>query len=442
MFQEICSFFGDEELSNRRKLRMISALSRTARHEMLLSHGLSFGPINIQYEANSLQIHAAAECAVPPLGWWNVEGAVAVSSNSAPNTACELIALLAKDWTRAKLTKVALKHEDEVEKDAQEVIVKTLTAAADDLTDLRLENFFLTTEDALPFFPNLRNIFLTGYSGPLEKWNAVLNGSAGRVEICDTVAFTNKSFAGLTDASWYRLILDNTNVDICNLELLKCGQTLNTLSLIDCRKIDSFNAELFPELRLLLLSRTPISDDWFTGIETCTHLHLINLGGCHDITDINALGQLKELREIFAHETGVTNDGIAGLSGCENLEKLNLGGCRNVSNVNHLGSLIGLKELHLWSTKTFNDGIQGLCHCTSLTELVLDDCSRITDVAALSHLPSLRWLSLIGTEVNEHGVKELIHCGSLETLALAGTRVDNPPKLWRHEAIIEYLSGF
>ncbi|KPA81975.1 hypothetical protein ABB37_03159 [Leptomonas pyrrhocoris] len=442
LLREINAFFENADQSSTRRTQMVGALSPAARHEILITSGLQFGEIRVFIDPKGIAITVTAECSVPLIGWWNYEGDVTITSSGASITACELISVVKRSWSHSRICRVELKHQDEVEVKVQEKILHSLSILRHDLVDLRLENFYLSANDALPAFNQLRSIFLTGFSGPVQSWSEALNSSAERVEICDTTAFTTESFSYLEDNTLYRLILDNTNVAVSNLDQLKCARALETLSLIDCRKINSFDAASFPELRVLLLGRTPISSDTMTGIETCRHLKLINLGGCREITDINVLGKLKEIREIFVHETNVTNDGIVGLTGCENLEKLNLGGCRHISDVNHLGCLTALKELHLWSTKVSNQGIHGLCHCSSLTELVLDDCTRITDVTSLGWLPSLRWLSLLGTEVNSDGIKELIHCRNIETLALAGTRVDRPPKLWRHEAIMEYLSKF
>jgi Leucine-rich repeat (LRR) protein len=442
LYGEVCSYLEHDTPVSARRTHMMAAMSHFTRRETLNSSGLQFGPVKVFISSEGVSINVCEECSIPPIGWWNIEGPVSVSANCASLTACKLIALLKRSWCQASITRVELSHEDEVGEQVQEKIIHTLGILRDDLIDLRLGNFYLSDEGEVPDFTHLRTLLLTDFSGPIQKWSPTLNNSVERVEICDTVAFTSSSFAHLEDNIWYRLILDNTNITTSNLKQLRCTHTLKTLSLIDCRRIDSFDAAMFPELRLLLLGRTPISSDWLTGIETCRHLHLINLGGCRAITDINVLGQLKEIREIFAHETNVTNSGIAGLAACENLEKLNLGGCRNISNVNHLGCLTALKELHLWSTKVSNSGIRDLSCCSSLTELVLDDCTHITDVSSLGHLPSLRWLSLIGTEVDGHGIKELLHCRSLETLALAGTRIDKPPKLWRHATIIEFLSTF
>lgn len=440
--REIDGYFGrDSEASVQRSL-MMAALSPVARREVLATSGMRLGKTDFFINHDGLFIRVAAEGPIPPVAWWNYEGAVSVSSNNSSVTACELIEYLKEAWVSAEICCVKMDNEDEIGEREQMCLLRTLHALSNDLVDLRLENFYLHDNDQLPFCRHLRSLVLKGFRGSLKKWSKILNSSAKQVEISDTVAFTEDSLAHIGGSMLYRLVLDNTNVTMPHLEQLKCARTLTTLSLVDCRRIDSFDAASFPKLRLLLLGRTPISSGRLTSVEECSHLRLINLGGCGAITDINVLGQLKELREVFVHETSVTNDGIAGLAECENLEKLNLGGCRFVSDVSHLGRLTALKELHLWSTRVTNAGVQGLCNCISLTELVLDDCIHITSVSPLALLPSLRWLSLIGTEVNTQGIRELIQCPNLETLALAGTRVENPPKLWQHQAIVEYLSGF
>lgn len=421
---------------------MLSAVSPAFRGSALADPGLKLAHTQISVDSAGLNLLIRSEHLVPPLEWWNYGGHVTIESSNAPLAACAFVEMIKSSWPRSTIRSVHLHHDDEVGEEAQKAILRTLHTACGDLVELHLENYYLYPEDKPPLLPSLRTLYLSGLSGPIQSWTPILNGSVERVEIHDTAAFTPESFAFLKSNWWQRLVLDNSNVSDFNLSHLQCASQLKTLSLVDCRQIDSFDGSAFPKLRLLLLSRTPISSDLLTGMETCTHLHLINLGGCRAVTDINFLGGLKSIREIFVHETSVTNEGIMGLAECENLEKLNLGGCRNISNVNHLGRLPALKELHLWSTRVSNAGLRGLCGCASLTELILDDCTRVSDVATLGSLSSLRWLSLIGTEVTSQGIKDLIHCRSLETLALAGTRVEHPPKLWRHDAVVEYLSGF
>ncbi|CAG9581702.1 hypothetical protein LMJF_34_0020 [Leishmania major strain Friedlin] len=340
-----------------------------------------------------------------------------------------------------RVTRVELTSDDEVDDVVQREILDILCLLQNEVISLRLGKLHMKNAELAPRLPLMNSLSLDSCDGGIEKFISALSTAAEILEISDCFCLSDAMFESMPTTEVHRLVLDNTNVATSWLEHLKCTHSVQTLSLMDCCKIDALRVSAFPELRRLLLCRTPIASESLKGVEKCSHLRIVNLGGCQEIVDVNAFGALKQLRELFLHETSVTNAGIAALADCERLEKLNLGGCVHVSNVNHLGSLVNLLELHLWSTKVTNSGIEGLASCCSLMELVLDDCVRITDVLPLGCLQSIRWLSLIGTEVDARGVKGLIHCQKLETLALGGTRIAHPPKLWRHEAIVEYLEN-
>ncbi|KAG5493770.1 hypothetical protein JKF63_01602 [Porcisia hertigi] len=420
---------------------MLASLSPAARKMALITEGLSIGSVCFRNIGTEMKIEIAAEVPPVPIGWWCYTGTATVEAHNAPLGACAIISAIKTLWPMCTVTRIALAHDDEVSALAQRKILKTLNSLQNEVLSLYLGKLHSENNDFDLSLTALHTLFLEGCDGGIEKWVRALSAVTERVEITDCFSFPDTAFATNSAVALRRLVLDNTNVSVSCLGQLKCADSLQTLSLMDCRKIDTLEIGAFPELRVLLLGRTPIASESLKGAQRCVHLRIVNLGGCQGISDVNVLGALKELRELFLHETCVTNSGIAALASCERLEKINLGGCIYISDVNHLGGLPNLLELHLWNTKVTNSGISGLGLCCSLVELVLDNCIRITDVSSLRHLHSIRWLSLIGTEVDGRGVRELLHCQKLETLALGGTRIDHPPKLWRHEAIVEYLES-
>lgn len=443
LLAEIGQFItGEVQTPNAARLSlMLAALSPAARRAALFSNGIQLGCFNFRRTGACLQVRITGEAAVPPVEWWPITGDVSVEAERAPQTARSFIQCSGSSWRRSTVTSLELTCDDEVLDDARRQVLQTLGGLQNTLTHLLLTRFTICADEVLPHFTRLRTLLLDGCGSCVNRWTGALGSMTERLEITDCHALTDDSLAKMPETRLHRLVLDGTNASSTCVEALPRAASLRTLSLIDCRNIDALSVGDFGELRLLLLGRTPLTSDLLKGIEKCRHLTLINLGGCRGITDLNVLGELKELRELFAHETSVTNTGILALANCDSLEKLNLGGCTRVSDVNHLGALQGLSELHLWSTKVTNAGIRQLSSCRSLTELVLDDCIKITDVTPLQHLQALRWLSLIGTSVNGNGVKELAYCAKLETLALGGTRIEQPPKLWRHDAIVQYLSS-
>ncbi|KAG5468091.1 hypothetical protein LSCM1_02060 [Leishmania martiniquensis] len=443
MLTEIRAFWDVRERSSfvARRGLMLASLSPAERKVALEDDGLTIGCFSFRYTGSELCIAVSKESASPPLGWWRYSGRITVEGHNAPFGTCEVICEIKRSWPGSRVTRLELRNDEEFSAMAQGRVLDTLGALQDEALSLYLGKLHVENADPFPFFAALHSLRLDGCDGKMEAWLSALGAGVENVEITDCYAFSDTTFASMPSRALRRLVLDNTNVSAVSVKQLKCADSLHTLSLMDCRKIDVFQASDFPELRVLILSRTHITSDSLEGIERCRRLKSVNLGGCRGIVDVTPLGSLKELRELFLHETLVTNVGIAALEYCEGLEKLNLGGCVHVSDVNHLGRLGNLLELHLWSTKVTNAGIVGLSSCSSLVELVLDNCVRITDVRPLRLLQSMRWLSLIGTEVDAPGVKELIQCQSLETLALGGTRIHQPPNLWRHEAVVQFLEN-
>ncbi|KAK7196621.1 hypothetical protein NESM_000600800 [Novymonas esmeraldas] len=440
---DVCAFH-DAEASRapaRRRALMLASLSPTARAQALMTVGLALGPFTFHCSRAGMSLQISGEAPPPPVGWWQYAESVSIAACNATVPACVAVRALKSEWGRCRVTEVELTEDDEVGAVAQEHALDTLRLLRDELHSLTLSNFHIRPTDSVPRLSALRSLSLECCSGAMEKWVTALSFAAERVDICDCFSISAATFADTPAAGLARLVLDNTNVNAPWVEGVSCAASLQTLSLIDCRKIDELDIDAFPKLQRLLLGRTLISNASLAGAEKCGDLRLVNLGGCQRVTDVSALQNLAHLRELFLHETAVTNAGIAALARCARLEKLNLGGCIHVSNVNHLGCLQHLLELHLWSTKVTNAGIHGLSTCCSLVELVLDDCIRVSDVTPLASMPSIRWLSLIGTRVNVAGVKELVHCRTLETLALSGTEIPHPPKLWRQEAVATYLRG-
>ena len=99
-------------------------------------------------------------------------------------------------------------------------------------------------------------------------------------------------------------------------------------------------------------------------------------------------GDLEGLKRLDAPEKGIKD--IAGLEYCTNLEYLNLGGSR-ITDVSPLSGLIKLEILSL-SRNRITD-VSSLSGLTELTQLGLS-CNQITDVSSLSRLTKLVWLDL------------------------------------------------
>lgn len=290
----------------------------------------------------------------------------------------------------------------------------------------------------------LRKLSVTYYHGMLlrlAQWVSYCPLQA--VQVCNTPSVTTAALALLSPPTVEELFLDDTNATPSMMQALaRCAPVLRLLSLVDCIMIDTIDLQEFTALQSLYLSRTPITTEELNGLGACRRLHHINLAGCRNIRDLGPVfADLPALRQLFLYETSLTNTGISPLGCCRRLEQLNLGGCVAISDVNVLGDLVYLRELHLWSTRITNAGIAGLGRCMSLEELVLDNCNGISDVSPLRHLMELRWLSLMATQVDREGIARLAECPRLETLGIAGTRIENTPKLWNAESVRRFLTA-
>lgn len=423
-----------------REYMVLGLLSPLTRYGILCIGEINLGGSVFKLSHGILEVFVAPKLPPPPIEWWKFSGLIHITSDASVETVYSFVAYLKQCWPACRIVKINLKLSELPDDVRDHNIAPLLCLLKEEIVTLEIDSLSLRSKEELPHLTLVEAIYLSNFEGSLGHILSALRGPLRVIEVSNCFSLEPSVLRNICSNNCETIILDNSNVTGSCIDDVKSVETLQTLSLIGCRKLDTLNVGRFTALMRLFLGCTLISTRTLCGLEACRNLVLLNLGGCKGIDDVNALRHLKKLKELFAHETSLTDAGILGLGHCSALEKLNLGGCGSISSVNVLGSLRNLSELHLWNTRVSDAGIQGLRTCVALTELILDNCSGITDVSVLSELSDLRWLSLIGTEVNLNGIRKLVECPILESLAIGGTRIENAPKLWHHETIIDFLS--
>lgn len=420
----------------------LAAVSPAWRFYVFAATEVTVGGLCFHNNEDALVITVRKSCPLPPIAWWPVAGRVVIRTEpTCLEVTGQLLELLKVPWSGASVAGLEVVSSEELDDVVQEALFGVLSLLRSTLEVLEVD--YLGSCHSLcqlSELRSLRRLILNSYGGEIQLLaNAVADLPLDVLEIRDCKTFLPSSKIAARQPPLRMLVLENSNVFSDTVATWPNVDFVERLNLLGCRNIDSIDTGRFPRLRALLLARSGVLMETITSLGTCSCLRVINLAGCRMIKNVNVLATLSSLEELFLHETGVTSDGIVELGRCTSLEKVNLGGCWGVTTVNCLGRLENLKELHLWNTGVTDKGIVGLRNCSSLVELVLDECAGITDVSVLGGLPNLRFLSLLQTEVDAFGIAELCRCPKLETLALAGTRVASPPKLWNHDAIIRFL---
>lgn len=141
-----------------------------------------------------------------------------------------------------------------------------------------------------------------------------------------------------------------------------------------------------------------------TGLELCTSLTELNLGG-NEISDISALSGLTNLTSVYLYGNQITD--ISPLSGLINLTELGLSG-NQISDISALSGLTNLTEIYLKDNQISN--LSPLSSLTSIRKLELS-YNKISDISPLSSS-----INLIGLNLNDNEISDLSPLSSLTNL--------------------------
>jgi len=185
----------------------------------------------------------------------------------------------------------------------------------------------------------------------------------------------------------------------------------------------------FPDLGMLHLHRTKITDAGMEYLRQLTNLRHLSIGhaqvtdkgiavvaqltkledldiGSTQVSDegLKHLKTLRNLRQLSLPDTKVTDEGLARLKELASLERIALGLRGNVTDdgLRHLKDLPNLKSLQL-STDFTDAGLEHLATLTNLESLAILNCGGVTDegVASLKGLTGLTSLSFMGIRLSD-----------------------------------------
>lgn len=227
------------------------------------------------------------------------------------------------------------------------------------------------------------------------------------------------TYSNVKDAHLLRL------TNLSSLEVLKLG----------CCSVGDLAIEHLaaaaPNLRVLDLSDTNVSDQSMPHVSSFTKLEHLSLFSC-SLTNrsLRHVGKLVELHSLDIDCREVTDDGLLHLRELKRLRKLVLfsgrftdAGCYYISN------LTSLKYLDLCGGAISDMGCCRLAgRLVNLQHLNLSQNERITNrgAAALATLLNLETLNLSNTRVDSLGLRVFSDLRKLKSLTLYGCRMISP----------------
>lgn len=292
---------------------------------------------------------------------------------------------------------------------------------------------FKTVTEMIQFFgdscPKIKILNLKSYKN-LKSYEKVndqdIENIAKNFPALDQLALRNQvvaSHAQITDKS---------------SSFFKTMQSLKSLTLYSCKKIDDFS---FLQ-HLVHLTNLNLSECWqikdISFLECLPHLITLDLSGCYQI-NLSSLEQCPHLISLKLNDWGEIEDfsflsylpkltslyffrcpqirNLNFLERCPQLTKLDLGFCSKINDFNSLKHCPDLISLSLFNCTQIQD-FSFLQICPKLTELNLDWCKQINDLSILQFCPNLTSLSFNLCKVNDLSL--LRYLPNLTNLNLGG----------------------
>ena len=167
-----------------------------------------------------------------------------------------------------------------------------------------------------------------------------------------------------------------------------------------------------PNLQLLGLDRSGVTDEDLRAVEAMTGLEVLEVQGCKQVTDAGLahLRPLIHLRSLHAQGTGVTDEGLKHLAGLTQLALLSVGSTKVTdAGLNHLAPLTKLQKLFLDRTLVTDAGMPAIAQLANLEDLWLNGLPGLTDagLVPLRKSTRLRRLDLRGSAVTPEGIEAL-----------------------------------
>jgi Leucine-rich repeat (LRR) protein len=185
----------------------------------------------------------------------------------------------------------------------------------------------------------------------------------------------------------------------------------------------------FPEMRLLNLTATRITDAALSVLPECKHLETLILDEA-GVTSAGMafIGQTPWLKSLSLQRTPITDADLTYLKGLPALEVLRLDGNSSLFG-KQLGEVIdgkGLPSLREFTLSGTQLGFYGLNSANDLRSLEVFRANQaaINDqvLLALSKCPKLRVVIIGGNPVTNEGMKHMSKCKTLEELIVVDCR--------------------
>jgi internalin A len=180
------------------------------------------------------------------------------------------------------------------------------------------------------------------------------------------------------------------------------------------------------ELRDLMLGKIPLSDEDMTFLKRLTKLERLMIASRTELTDnwLPNLEGMVNLSSLMLRNMAITTEGLHHLGSLSNLRSLSLEGSRRVTGLEALRPLTKITYLCLANTPIDESALTVLQSWPQLDNLDLRK-TNVTDagVVALSGLSSLRELDLSQTKITDAGLRHLARSNSLRSVFVRQTEV-------------------
>ena len=207
--------------------------------------------------------------------------------------------------------------------------------------------------------------------------------------------------------------LNGRDLGISDLTGLEHAENLQTLALPANQISDISPLKNMKRLESLNLGDCQISD--ISPLENVDNLRWLALPG-NNISDISVLKNMKNLKVLYLWVNPILD--ILPLASLSQMEHLDLGACHQISDISPLAGLTQLLSLNICCNKVEN--ISPLANLTQLKYLNLRGC-RISDISPLANLTQLIELRLNDNRISD--VNPLANLTMLEVLQIQNNRI-------------------
>ncbi len=280
------------------------------------------------------------------------------------------------------------------------------------------------------------DLFSLSFGGSLSTTHEMVRGLFGCVQltqlnISNSEHITDDTLEGI-DRELPQLALLNvssTSITDRGLEYIKKCRELTHLNIRCCPYIQGMAwkefGEYLPSLQNLNIELLFITDDHFKQIISCSSLREIHANGCGNLTSEAFIGiekKLPYLEKLFiADLKNLKDDGIESIAKCPSLSLLYLAGCNKLSSksISKISFMKKLLILDISSTLFTREDILYLARCTRLEELHMSSCEHLSDedfIGFSSIFKNLKVLRLNSTRIGKHAMEEIRKCKNLEIL--------------------------